>query len=297
MTDLGRVITAMVTPFAPDLEVDYGRARELARRLVDDGSDGLVVCGTTGEAPTLTEAERLRLFETVVAEVGGQAAVIAGVGTNNTAATVAFARKAAGTGVAALLVVTPYYNRPPQEGLYRHFRAVAEAAPLPVVLYNVPARTGVNMLPETVVRLARDVPNIVALKDASGGVEAAGRVARAAPAGFRVLCGDDALTLPTLAVGASGVISVASHLVGGRLRRMIDDFERGDVAAARRVHLELLPLFSALFVTANPIPVKRALALAGFPVGGVRPPLEPAGAAEDAALTAAMGPLGLLARG
>lgn len=295
MTGLGQVITAMVTPFTRDLEVDYDRAVQLAQRLVADGSDGLVVCGTTGEAPTLSEDERLRLMATVVDAVGDRVPVIAGTGTNNTAAACAFTKKAEATGATAILSVTPYYNKPPQAGLYEHFRHVAGSTRLPVVLYNVPGRTGVNMLPETVLRLARDVPNIVAVKEASGSVEQAARIAREAPPGFRVLCGDDALTLPMLAVGGSGVVSVASHLVAGRLRQMIAAFARGDVAAAQRVHLELLPLFAALFLTANPIPVKRALELAGFPVGGPRLPLVPAGEAETAALVAAMRPLGLLA--
>ncbi|MCL6451034.1 MAG: 4-hydroxy-tetrahydrodipicolinate synthase [Acetobacteraceae bacterium] len=293
MKDWGRVITAMVTPFGPDLAVDWARAAELARRLVDSGSDGLVVGGTTGESPTLTEAEKLKLWETVVEAVGDRVPVIAGTGTNSTAASVSLTRRAEVAGVDGVMLVTPYYNKPPQEGMYRHFREVAESTRLPVLLYNVPGRTGANLLPETVARLA-EVPNIVALKEASGSLEQVAQVVRLAPPGFRVYSGDDSLTLPVLASGGYGVVSVASHLVGQEMQQMVRAYLGGDAAEAARLHLRLTPLFKALFITANPIPVKCALALCGFPVGGLRLPLVEASSGEREALARVLSELGLL---
>ena len=283
-TALGTVITAMVTPFDEGGEVKYSTAAELARYLVDHGSTGLVVSGTTGESPTLTGAEKLKLFRVVVEAVGGRAAVIAGTGDNCTAASMRLTREAASTGVDGILLVTPYYNKPTQEGLYRHFRAVAEATALPVMLYNVPGRTGVNLHVETVLRLA-EIENIIALKEASGNLEQAAEICAQAPPGFSLYSGDDALTLPLLSLGAVGVVSVASHLVGPQIAAMIECFKQGRVVEATRLHLALLPLFKGLFVAANPIPVKAALNLVGIDVGRPRLPLLPLTGKDLAGLT------------
>lgn len=271
----GRVATAMVTPFDDRLQVDYDRAAELARRLVDAGSDALVVTGTTGESPTLSFEEKVRLYRTVVEAVGDRAFVWAGTGSNDTEATIRLSAAAAEAGVDGLMLVVPYYNKPPQSSLIRHFARVADAVALPVLLYNVPSRTASNMLPETVATLAQH-PRIVALKEASGSMDQVSELRRRCPDSFLIYSGDDSLTLPILALGGHGVVSVASHVTAGAIARMIESFERGDVVTARRIHQRLFPLFRALFVTTNPIPVKCALELRGFPVGGTRPPLWPA---------------------
>ncbi len=271
---MGTVITAMVTPFDERGAVNYKAAAGLARYLVEHGSTGLVVSGTTGESPTLTMEEKLTLFRTVVEAVGGKAAVIAGTGSNCTDSAVYLTKKAEQTGVDAILLVTPYYNKPTQEGLYRHFRAIAGSTDLPVMLYNVPGRTGVNMTVETVLRLA-EIKNIVALKEAGGNLEQAAETCAKAPPGYSVYSGDDALTLPMLSVGAVGVVSVASHLVGPQIAAMINLFKQGRVREAARLHLALLPLFRGLFMAANPIPVKAALNLIGIEAGSPRLPLLP----------------------
>lgn len=269
---LGTVITAMVTPFDENGAVNYDTAAELARYLVASGSDGLVISGTTGESPVLSGPEKLKLFRVVVKAVGGEAAVIAGTGSNCTAAAVELTRAAVATGVDGIMLVTPYYNKPTAEGLYRHFRIVAEAAALPIILYNVPGRTGVNLNVETVLRLA-EIENIVALKDAGGNLEQAAEICARAPSGFSLYSGDDALTLPLLSLGAAGVVSVASHLAGPQIAMMIEHFKQGRSAEAVRLHRALLPLFRGLFVTSNPIPVKAALNLRGIAVGPPRLPL------------------------
>lgn len=293
MPTFGRLLTAMVTPMTPDGAVDYQRAGELAKHLVAAGSEGLVVSGTTGESPTLSHEEKLRLFETVVDAVGGQVSVIAGTGSNNTAESIRFSREAARTGVHGLLLVTPYYNKPPQEGLYRHFRAVAEAVDLPCILYNVPSRTSVNMLPATTLRLARDVPNIVGIKECAD-VGQLADILSGAPEGFRVWSGDDANLLPYLTVGAYGIISVASHVVGPQMRELIDAFLAGDTAQAAAWHRRLLPVFRGLFAITNPILVKAALRLTGFPVGPVRLPLVDATEEQEEALRQALAQAGVL---
>ena len=271
---LGTVITAMVTPFDEKGDVNYRGAAGLARYLVERGSTGLVVSGTTGESPTLTAGERVRLFSAVVEAVEGKAAVIAGTGSNCTASSITMTRAAERCGADAVLLVTPYYNKPTQEGLYRHFSAIAGETDLPVMLYNVPGRTGVNMSVDTVLRLA-EIENIVALKEAGGNVEQAAWICAQAPPGYSLYSGDDALTLPLLSVGAVGVVSVASHLVGPQIAAMIDLFKQGRVMEAARLHLALLPLFRALFTAANPIPVKAALNLIGIDAGAPRLPLLP----------------------
>jgi 4-hydroxy-tetrahydrodipicolinate synthase len=276
MASIGRLITAMVTPFDVNGEVDYTQARRLAKALVDSGSDGLVVTGTTGENPSLFHEENYRLWAEVKEAVGDTAAVIAGSGTNATQESIHLSKEAERAGADALLLVVPYYNKPTQEGLYRHFKAIAEATPLPNILYNVPSRTITNMTAETTLRLGNDVPNVVGVKEASGDFAQMSEVVAGAPAGFRVWSGNDSDTFGLLAIGGYGVISVASHLAGVQIRRMIDMAVAGDHEGAAAEHLRLMPLFKGLFVVANPIPVKYCLNKAGFDVGGLRLPLVPA---------------------
>ncbi len=294
MVEFGRVLTAMVTPFNEQGEVDYKAAADLARKLVENGSDGLVVVGTTGESPTLTDQEKLRMFETVVDAVGGKATVIAGTGSNNTKHSVELTREAEKTGVDGIIAVAPYYNKPPQEGLYRHFRAIAEATSLPVMVYNVPGRTAVNITPATMARLA-EIKNIVALKEAAGNLEQAAELARVLPKNFALYSGDDSMTLPILAVGGVGVVSVASHLAGRKIAQMVESYLQGEVEKAAEINKELLPLFKVLFLTTNPIMVKAALNLLGINVGPTRLPLVPATEAELEKLKTVLAQLGLLA--
>lgn len=273
MVKFGRVLTAMITPFKEDGSVNYAVAEQLAVHLADRGTDSLVVCGTTGESPTMTWDEEYELFQVVQKAVAGKALVIAGAGSNSTSEAVAATKKAAKLGLDGCLQVVPYYNKPPQEGLYNHFRTIAQSAPeFPIMLYNIPGRTGQNMLPETVARLA-EIPNIVAVKEASGNLDQASQIRCLTSPEFAIYSGDDSLTLPMLAVGGSGVVSVASHLVGEQLQQMIEAFEAGQVQVATQIHLQLFDLFKALFLTTNPIPVKTALKLQGWDVGSTRPPL------------------------
>ncbi len=272
MVEIGRLLTAMVTPFTPEGAVDYDGAKRLALALLESGSDGVVVSGTTGESPTLSVEEKLRLFREVKAAVGDRGAVIAGTGNYSTAESIELSREAAQAGADGLLLVVPYYNKPPQEGLYRHFRAIAESTPLPCILYNVPTRTSLNMTAETVVRLS-EVPNIAGVKEASGDLEQAGRIIADARPGFRVWSGNDQDTLPILAVGGYGVVSVTGHLVGRQIKDMIEAHLAGRAEEARAIHLRMLPLVKACFLVSNPIPVKYALNLVGFPAGGYRLPL------------------------
>jgi 4-hydroxy-tetrahydrodipicolinate synthase len=268
----GRVITAMVTPFTPEGQVDYEMAARLAQHLVENGSEGLAICGTTGESPTLTWDEEYQLFQVVLERVGDRASVLAGTGSNSTREAISATTKAAKLGVHGSLQVCPYYNKPPQEGLYQHFKAIAESTDIPLILYNIPARTGVSLLPETVARLA-EIPSIIGIKEATGSLEQASAIRELASPDFLIYAGDDALTLPLLSVGAHGIISVASHLVGPQMQQMVKAFITGDVHQARTIHQKLLPLFRALFLTTNPIPVKCALELIGWPVGKPRLPL------------------------
>jgi 4-hydroxy-tetrahydrodipicolinate synthase len=273
VVDFGRVITAMITPFSADGSVDYAVAEKLADHLVAHGTDTLVVCGTTGESPTLTWDEEFELFRVVQKAISGKAKVIAGTGSNSTKEAIAATQKADTLGLDGTLQVVPYYNKPPQDGLYQHFQAIAQASPdLPIMLYNIPGRTGQNLAAETVIHLAQ-IPNIVAIKEASGSLDQVSQIRRSTPPEFSIYSGDDSLTLPMLAVGAKGVVSVASHLVGDRLQQMVQAFEQGQVQLASQIHLQLFPLFRALFVTANPIPLKVALRLQGWQVGSTRPPL------------------------
>jgi len=284
----------MITPFREDGHLDYDLAERLADYLVEHGSDTLVVCGTTGESPTLTWDEEYKLFQVVQSAIAGKGKIIAGTGSNSTSEAIAATRKAAELGLDGSLQVVPYYNKPPQEGIYQHFRAIAQAIPeMPLMIYNIPGRTGQNLQPEWIAKLAEE-PNIVAVKEASGSLEQASQIRRMTPPEFSIYSGDDSLTLPVLAVGGRGVVSVASHLVGDRLQTMIQSFEQGHVQKATQLHLELLPLFKALFVTTNPIPVKAALTLRGWAVGACRLPLVSPSSAVTDRLRTVMEPLGLL---
>ncbi|MBD2439426.1 4-hydroxy-tetrahydrodipicolinate synthase [Nostoc sp. FACHB-110] len=273
MGDFGRVLTAMITPLKADGSVNYAVAAELAAHLANNGTDTLVVCGTTGESPTLTWEEEYQLFVEVLQAVSGKAKVIAGCGSNSTKEAIAATEKAAKIGVHGTLQVVPYYNKPPQAGLYQHFQAIAQACPdVPLLLYNIPGRTGQNLSAETVAKLA-EIDNIVGIKEASGNLDQASEIRRLTSQEFQIYAGDDSLTLPLLALGATGVVSVASHLVGNQLQQMIQAFIAGKIAQAREIHLQLFPLFKALFITTNPIPIKKALKLQGWEVGSTRPPL------------------------
>ena len=269
----GRVVTAMVTPFAEDGSVNYEVAEKLAVHLVENGSDGLVICGTTGESPTLSWSEEYELFKVVKQAVGDRAKIIAGTGSNSTTEAIAATQKAAKLDLDGSLQVVPYYNKPPQAGLYQHFKAIAEACPeLPMMLYNVPGRTSRNLEAETVANLAQ-IGNIVAIKEASGDLEQACKIRCLTPDEFAIYSGEDVLTLPLLTVGSSGVVSVASHLVGKQMQSMIEAFVSGNNQQAVEIQLNLFPLFQALFMTTNPIPVKTALNLQGWNVGKLRTPL------------------------
>ncbi|MGF1539900.1 MAG: 4-hydroxy-tetrahydrodipicolinate synthase [Pleurocapsa sp.] len=269
----GKVITAMVTPFAEDGSVNYAVAEKLAAHLVENGSDGLVICGTTGESPSLSWSEEYELFKVVKQAVGHKAKIIAGTGSNCTREAITATKEAAKLNLDGSLQVVPYYNKPPQEGLYQHFKAIAQACPeLPMMLYNVPGRTSRNLEATTVAKLAK-IENIVAIKEASGNLEQTCQIRCLTPESFAIYSGEDALTLPLLTVGAVGVVSVASHLVGNQMQTMIQGFAKGDNQTAKAIQIELFPLFKALFATTNPIPVKAALNLQGWNVGGLRPPL------------------------
>lgn len=287
INSFGRLVTAMVTPLGRDLSVDLDQARVLARFLVEQGSQALVVAGTTGESPTLTTEEKLLLFRAVKEAVGDQAAVIGGTGSNDTAASVALTRAAAEVGLDGVMAVVPYYNKPSQEGIYHHFRAVAGATDLPVMLYNVPGRTGTNMAVDTVARLA-DLPNVIAIKEASGNFDQATEIIRRIPH-LALYSGDDGLTLPLLSIGAVGVVSVAAHIAGQAIREMIDAYLCGHRIRAMELHLALADLCRTLFITSNPVPVKEALALIGMPAGGIRQPLSPLTAAERGEVVRCLG--------
>lgn len=272
MKDFGRLLTAMVTPFSADGKVDYAQAKRLTGALLSSGSDGMVVSGTTGEGPTLTHEEKLRLISEVKSAAGKKGVVIAGTGSYSTAASIELTREAEKEGVDGCLLVVPYYSRPTQEGLYQHFKTIAEATSLPCILYNVPSRTVANLNAETVVRLSQ-IDNIIGIKEASTNFEQIARIIAGAGEGFLVYSGNDSDTLPLLALGGYGVISVASHIVGLQLRQMIDCFISGKTREAAKLHGDLLPLMNVLFVVANPMPVKYALNYVGFSVGLPRLPL------------------------
>ena len=270
MQQWGRLITAMATPFDQDGRLNIKGAVALAQKLVQEGTTALVLAGTTGESPTLTDEEKLELFVSVKKAV--PVPVIANVGTNNTEKSAALAEKARKAGMDGVMAVVPYYNKPNRAGLVAHFEAIVQAAQLPVMVYNVPGRTGSNMDADTILRVA-DIPGIAALKEATGEFDKISYVLREAPQSFSVYTGEDALTLPVLAIGAYGVVSVAAHVAGKQMRAMIDHYIAGRVEEARKLHLALTPIYKSLFVTTNPIPLKAALKLTGFDAGPLRLPL------------------------
>jgi 4-hydroxy-tetrahydrodipicolinate synthase len=289
----GSVLTAMVTPFREDHAVDLDGAQELATYLLDHGSDGVVVAGSTGESPTLTHKEKAELFRAVGEVVRGKGHLICGTGTYSTAETLELTQAAEDAGADGLLVVTPYYNKPPQRGLVAHFEHIADATELPIIAYNIPGRTASRIEHATMLRLAQR-PNIVAVKDSTGDFKGVSKLIAEAPPSFEIYCGDDWATFGYVCLGAVGVVSVGSHLVGPQIHQMVDLVEGGDVTAARKIHESLSALFNALFVTSNPIPLKAALELVGRPAGVPRLPLVPATSEERDRVRKALEDAGLL---
>ena len=271
---LGTIVTAMITPFDASGEVDYREASRLAAWLAERGNDGLVIAGSTGEGQTLSADERARLFAAVKEEVGERAAVIANAGSNDTRDSVQSVKAAEKAGADAILAVVPYYNKPPQSGMIAHFSALAEATRLPIIIYNIPGRTAVNMLPETLLELARRHKNIVGVKESSGDLKQIGFILRDREPDFTVWAGDDHLFLPCLAMGADGVVGVASHLCSREYVAMVAAYRNGDAPEAARIHASLLPLIDAIFATTSPIPIKWAMKQLGFNVGECRLPLD-----------------------
>ena len=284
--EIGRVLTAMVTPFTTDGSVNYTACGALARALLASGSDGLVLTGTTGECPALTIEEQVAVWHAVRQATGPDAILVAGASTNSTSESLEMVRAGAGAGMSALMLTVPYYNKPPQLGMIRHFEALAAATPLPCILYNIPSRTSVNMTAETTLTLAREVPNIVGIKEASGDMTQVGAIIDGAPEGFRVWAGDDAATVDVVIRGGWGVISVASHLVGRQIQELVAASAGGREAQARAIESRLAPLFKSLFLETNPIPVKYALSQVGFSAGEPRLPLVPPSEATAAAIRA-----------
>jgi 4-hydroxy-tetrahydrodipicolinate synthase len=272
MVEIGRLLTAMVTPFDKSGEVDYDAAKRLASALIDSGSDGLVVTGTTGESPTLTSEEKIRLWAEVKAEIGDRGSVIAGSGSYCTAESAELTREAERVGADGALLVVPYYNKPPQDGLYEHFAYIARGTSLPCIIYNVPSRTATNIQADTVVKLS-EIENIVGIKEASADFDQITKIISGAGSDFKVWSGNDGDTLPIMALGGYGVVSVLSHLVGVQIKEMIDSFVGGANEEAAEIHGRLLPLVNSMFVVSNPIPLKYAMRMIGFDVGGTRLPL------------------------
>lgn len=289
----GSVISAMVTPFKEDGSVDLERAQELVRWLLDHGNDALVIAGSTGEAATLSDEEKSSLWRVAVEAAGGKGAIIAGSGTYDTRHSIHLTEEAEKAGCDAVLVVSPYYNKPPQSGLYEHFSAVARATSLPTLLYNIPGRTAVRIANDTLLRLA-EVENIVGVKDSTADFDGLSHLIAEAPEGFEVYTGDDWAIFGAVCHGAVGVISVAAHVAGQRIKQMIDLIEGGDIPAARKIHHELLPVYDVLFLTTNPIPVKAAMELLGHPTGPPRLPLVAATGDETAKIRKALEDAGIL---
>jgi 4-hydroxy-tetrahydrodipicolinate synthase len=272
--DFGKVSTAMVTPFDSKGNIDFVKTSQLINYLINNGTDSLVISGTTGESPTLTSEEKVALFKHVVSVVKGRVPVVAGTGSNNTRQSIELTKKAEKAGVDAIMLVTPYYNKPNQEGLYLHFKTIAESTSLPVMLYNIPGRSVVNMSVETTVRLSQ-IENIVAVKEASGDLDAMTAIIAATPEDFDLYSGDDGLTIPVLSIGGKGIVSVASHIIGNEMQGMVQAFQSGDYQSAAKQHQRLLPIMKSLFQSPSPTPVKTALQLKGLDVGSVRLPLVP----------------------
>ncbi|WP_419095358.1 4-hydroxy-tetrahydrodipicolinate synthase [Aeribacillus kexueae] len=281
--NFGKISTAMVTPFDKNGNVDFDRTTKLVEYLINHGSDSLVIAGTTGESPTLTTEEKIALFKHVVKVVNKRVPVIAGTGSNNTLQTIELTKKAEETGVDAIMLVTPYYNKPNQQGLYEHFKAVAESTSLPVMLYNVPGRAVTVLAPETVINLSK-IDNIVAVKEASGDLEAMTKIIAETDEDFLLYSGDDALTLPILSIGGAGVVSVASHIIGDEMQEMVEAFLSGELKKAASIHQKALPVMKQLFSAPSPTPVKTALQMKGLDVGSVRLPLVPLTSEERNAL-------------
>lgn len=272
--NFGQVVTAMVTPFDRQGEIDYTATKNLIEHLIANGTDSIVVAGTTGESPTLSKEEKIELFKFVVREVNGRIPVIAGTGSNNTRESIALTKEAENCGVDAIMLVAPYYNKPSQEGLYQHFKVIAEATSLPIMVYNIPGRTSVNIEVNTIVRLS-EIDNIVCVKEASGDLDAMAEIINRTDDDFVLYSGDDSLTLPVLAIGGVGIVSVSAHIVGNEMQEMIHAFKSGNVVEAGAIHRELLPTFKALFSAPSPTPLKAALNMKGIQVGEVRLPLLP----------------------
>ena len=290
----GRLIPAMVTPFTESGDLDLKRARELANRLIEGGADSLLINATTGEAPTIFYPQKIELFKAVVDEVAGRVPVIAYAGDNCTADSVDFAQQVEALGVDGLMLVVPYYNKPPQEGMYQHFKAIAGAVDLPVLLYNIPGRCAINMTAETTLRLAHDVPNIVGIKEASGIMEQVKAIIDGAPEDFVVYSGDDSATLEIMKMGGVGVVSTIGNVAPARMKEIVELAAAGKMEEAEAANERLLPLMEGLFVTTNPILVKEALKLEGFPVGGVRLPLIDATPEQSVELERIMTQVGVL---
>ena len=296
MTDpqFGRLITAMITPFDNERNLDLERCAEFADRLVKGGTDALAVCATTGESPTIFYPQKIEVIKTVIEAVDGRAKIIANIGDNCTQDTIDFARDVEKLGVDGLMCVVPYYNKPPQEGLYQHFKAIAESVNLPVILYNIPGRCVINMTAETTLRLAHDVKNIVAIKEASGNMEQIKQIIDNAPEGFVVYSGDDSVTYDIMKMGGAGVVSTISNIATARMKEIVDLCAAGNWDEAKAANDKLLPMMDGLFETTNPILVKEALKLVGFPVGGVRLPLVDATPEQSDRLAAIMHEVGVL---
>ncbi|PKR78675.1 4-hydroxy-tetrahydrodipicolinate synthase [Halalkalibacillus sediminis] len=270
--DFGRILTAMVTPFNSQDELDLEKVEPLVEHLINNGTEGLVVAGTTGESPTMTKDEKLKLFENVAKVVNGRIPVLAGTGSNSTKAAAELTKEAEATGVDGIMLVTPYYNKPNARGLYEHFKTIAAATNLPIMLYNIPGRSAINMSVEVTVSLA-NIPNIVSIKDASGSLDMMSEIIHRTPDDFSLYSGDDSLTIPAMSVGANGIVSVASHVIGNEIKEMVDQFWNGNVKQAAEIHRNILPKMKACFMAPSPSPVKAALNHYGIEVGSVRLPL------------------------
>lgn len=291
--DFGRVLTAMVTPFTEQGEVDYAEVKRLAAYLMANGNDALLLCGTTAETPTLTHEEKINIVKAVRGTVGANVPLLVGTGSNSTLATIEATKEMEAIGANGVLVVAPYYNKPSQEGLYQHFKAVAEATKLPVILYNIPGRCGINMTPELIARLSQ-IPNIIGVKEAGGSIEQVSQIRQLVDDDFIIYSGDDSLTLPMMSVGAYGVISVASHVIGKEIHAMVDAYIAGNVIEAATMHKKLYPMFKNMFITSNPVPVKYALSQIGIGNGKVRLPLVETNATEKEIILKTMQNLNLV---
>lgn len=291
--EFGRLMTAMLTPFTSQGEVDEAEVKRLALHLIATGTDTIVVGGTTGESPTLTSEERNGLIKIIKATAAGRAKVIAGTGTNSTRDTIENSKAAVQAGADGLMIVTPYYNKPPQNSLYEHYAAIAREVDIPTLIYNVPGRTACNIMPTTLAKLAA-IDVFFGVKEASGSLDQVSEIMRTVPERFLVYSGDDSLTLPMMAVGAVGVVSVSSHIIGAEMKQMMEYFVSGNTHAAAKAHLSLMPVFKALFITTSPIPLKWAMSRLGLPAGTLRAPLFPMGATEEGIVLEALRLIGKL---